>query len=86
MADISVINNVQVTEDENGNMHFEPVKEQQKPIEVDTRSTFQKICDWWNSLLVKPYVKSRNMSDTFEDRNTEGGDRKAIEVGIKMSF
>ena len=86
MADISVINNVQVTEDENGNMHFEPVKEQQKPIEVDTRSTFQKICDWWNSLLVKPYVKSRNMSDPFEDRNTECGERKAIEVGIKMSF
>ena len=40
MADIPVINNVQVTEDENGNMHFEPIKEQQKPIEVDTRSTF----------------------------------------------
>ena len=40
MADISVINNVQVTEDENGNMHFESIKEQQKPIEVDTRSTF----------------------------------------------
>ena len=86
MADIPVINNVQVTEDENGNMHFEPIKEQQKPIEVDTRSTFQKICDWWNSLLVKPYIKSRNMSDPFEDRNTESGERKAIEVGIKVSF
>ena len=86
MADISVINNVQVTEDENGNMHFEPIKAEPKPVEVDTRSTFQRLCDWWNSLLVKPYVKSRNMSDPFEDRNAEGGERKAVEVGIKVSF
>lgn len=40
MADISVINNVQVTEDENGNIHFEPIKDEPKPVEVDTRSTF----------------------------------------------
>ena len=40
MADISVINNVQVTEDENGNMHFEPIKNEPKNVEVDTRSTF----------------------------------------------
>ena len=40
MADILVINNVQVTEDENGNMHFEPIKAEPKPVEVDTRSTF----------------------------------------------
>lgn len=40
MADISVINNVQVTEDENGNMHFEPVKDELKPLELDTRSMF----------------------------------------------
>ena len=40
MADISVINNVQVTEDENGNMHFEPIKNEQKHVKVDTRSTF----------------------------------------------
>ena len=86
MADISVINNVQVTEDENGNMHFEPIKNEQKHVEVDTRSTFQRLCDWWNSLLVKPYIKSRNMSDPFGDRNTEGGEHKAVEVGIKVSF
>ena len=86
MADISVINNVQVTEDENGNIHFEPIKDEPKPVEVDTRSTFQRLCDWWNSLLVKPYVKSRNMSDPFEDCNAEGGERKAVEVAIKVSF
>ena len=86
MADISVINNVQVTEDENGNIHFEPIKDEPKPVEVDTRSTFQRLCDWWNSLLVKPYIKSRNMSDPFEDCNAEGGERKAVEVGIKVSF
>ena len=40
MADISVINNVQVTEDENGNMHFKPIKNEPKNVEVDTRSTF----------------------------------------------
>ena len=40
MADISVINNVQVTEDENGNMHFEPIKNEPKHVEVDTRSPF----------------------------------------------
>ena len=40
MADISVINNVQVTEDDNGNIHFEPIKDEPKPVEVDTRSTF----------------------------------------------
>ena len=86
MADISVINNVQVTEDENGNIHFEPIKDEPKLVEVDTRSTFQRLCDWWNSLLVKPYIKSRNMSDPFEDCNAEGGERKAVEVGIKVSF
>ena len=40
MADISAINNVQVTEDENGNMHFKPIKNEPKNVEVDTRSTF----------------------------------------------
>ena len=40
MGEISVINNVKVTEDENGNMHFEPIKDKPKLIEADTRSTF----------------------------------------------
>lgn len=85
MNDISAINNVKIETDENGNQHFTPI-EQQKPVVVDNRSWWQKVCDWWNDEPVKPYVKVRNLSDPFGDQNCDGGTHKCIEGGIKISF
>ena len=50
------------------------------------RSWWQKVCDWWNDAPVKPYVKVRNLSDPFGDKNYEGGTHKCIEGGVKISF
>ena len=83
--ELSVINNVKIETDENGNQHFTPI-EQPKPSAVDNRSWWQKVCDWWNDAPVKPYVKVRNLSDPFGDKHYEGGTHNAIEAGVKISF
>ena len=83
--ELSVINNVKIETDENGNQHFTPI-EQPKSSVVDNRSWWQKVCDWWNDAPVKPYVKVRNLSDPFGDKHYEGGTHNAIEAGVKISF
>ena len=86
MNDISIINNVKIETDENGNQHFTVIDQSPATPSVDNRSWWQKVCDWWNDAPVKPYVKVRNLSDPFGDKNYEGGTHKCIEGGIKISF
>ena len=84
--ELSVINNVKIETDENGNQHFTPIEQPKPTIVVDNRSWWQKVCDWWNDAPVKPYVKIRNLSDPFGDKHCEDGTHKATEVGIKIDF
>ena len=86
MNDISIINNVKIETDENGNQHFTPIEQPKPTIAVDNRSWWQKVCDWWNDVPVKPYVKIRNLSDPFDDQHCEGGTHNAIEAGVKINF
>ena len=85
MSEISVIGNVKIETDE-GNQHFNVIDQSPATPSVDNRSWWQKVCDWWNDAPVKPYVKIRNLSDPFGDKNYEGGTHKCIESGIKISF
>ena len=86
MSDISVIGNVKIETDENGNQHFIVIDQSPATPSVDNRSWWQKVCDWWNDAPVKPYVKVRDLSDPFGDKNYEGGAHKCIESGVKISF
>ncbi len=86
MNDISILNNVKIVTDENGNQHFTPIEQPKPTITIDNRSWWQKLYDWWNNAPVKPYTKIRDLSDPFGDKNYEGGTHKAAEVGIKISF
>ena len=86
MSKISVIGNVKIETDENSNQHFTVIDQSSATPSVDNRSWWQKVCDWWNDAPVKPYVKIRNLSDPFGDKNYEGGTHKCIESGIKISF
>ena len=86
MNDISVLDNVQIETDENGNQHFTIIEQPKLSNNIDNRSWWQKVCNWWNDAPVKPYVKVRNLSDPFGDKNYEGGTHKCIEGGIKISF
>ena len=86
MSEISVIGNVKIETDENGNQHFTVIDQSPATPSAENRSWWQKVCDWWNDATVKPYVKNRNLSDPFGDKNYEGGTHKAIEAGVKISF
>ena len=86
MNDISVLENVQIETDENGNQHFTIIEQPKQSNNIDNRSLWQKVYDWWNNSCVKPYVKVRDLSDPFGDKNYEGGTHKCIEGGIKISF
>lgn len=86
MNEISVIGNVKIETDENGNQRFTVIDQSSATLSVDNRSWWQKVCDWWNDAPVKPYVKVRNLSDPFGDKNYEDGTHKCIEGGIKISF
>ena len=86
MSEISVIGNVKIETDENSNQHFTVIDQLPAMSSIDNRSWWQKVCDWWNDAPVKPYVKVRNLSDPFGDKNYEGGTHKCIEGGIKISF
>ena len=86
MSEISVIGNVKIETDENDNQHFTVIDQSSATPSVDNRSWWQKVCDWWNDAPVKPYVKVRNLSDPFGDKNYEGGTHKCIESGVKISF
>ena len=86
MNEISAINGVKIEIDENGNQHFTLIEQPKPTVVVDNKGWWQKVCDWWNNSPVKLYVKSRNLSDPFGDKNYEGGTHKAIEAGVKISF
>ena len=86
MNDISIINNVKIETDENGNQRFTPIEQPKPTIVVDNRSWWQKVRDWWNGAPARPYVKIRNLSDPFGDKSYEGGMHSATEIGIKVSF
>lgn len=86
-ANISVINDVQITKDpETGKTHFEPIKFNQKDLSscIDDRSAWQKFLDWWNDTPVKPYIKKRNLENPFGGYDSSS--RTATEIGIKISF
>lgn len=87
MTSISVVNDVKIIDDGNGNMHFEPVEHEEKQTEQSEEcSVFQKLFNWWKSSPIVPYMKRRDLSDPFDDRNTDGGHKNAIEVGVKLKF
>lgn len=80
----TIINDVEVIED--GNVtHFIPLPDKKKP-EVNHKSTWQKICDWFTSGTITPYFKVRDLSDPFGDKNYEGGSKKSPEIGIRIRF
>lgn len=91
----TVIDDVEVTEYENGNMHFAFVdKDQQKKDKevVDDRSWLQKIVDWFkseSSLYVKigdkadPCLKRRENPEDY-DVGSDGA--ASVEVGWKWKF
>ena len=81
-----IIDGIRITTDDNGNQHFEPVEKSKPAIIVDDRSWWQKLCDWWNDAPVTPYIKKRDLSDPFGDKNYDGGTHKAWEAGIKIKF
>lgn len=86
MNDLSILDNVQIETDENGNQHFTIIEQLKQSNNIDNRSLWQKVYDWWNNSCVKPYAKIRDLSDPFADKHYDGGTHKAAEAGIKISF
>ena len=86
MNDLSILDNVQIETDENGNQHFTIIEQLKQSNNIDNRSLWQKVYDWWNNSCVKPYAKIRDLSDPFTDKHYDGGTHKAVEAGIKISF
>jgi hypothetical protein len=92
-TNISVINNVKIWTDENGIEHFQSFDgpKSHQSITLDNRSTWQKICDWWNDAHITPYIKTRDLSDPFGDRKNDPTDdgnesKSGTEIGVKISF
>ena len=89
-TDLSVIDGVKIWHE--GNVtHFIAVDDPKPQPTIDTRSWFQKLCDWWNDADVKPYAKIRDLSDPIGKRKEDpfddgSGTKKGIEIGIKVSF
>lgn len=84
-----IINGVEVTE-ENGVTHFKPIDksnvlEKVQPKKED-EGFFSKLFNWFKTSDVTPYVKCRNLSDPFGDKNYDGGCKKGYEIGIKIKF
>lgn len=80
---------IKITTYKDGSQHFESVDKPKQTIEVDNRSWWQKLKDWWNDAPVTPYVKVRDLADPFGGRDDpdKGSDGKsAVEVGIKIKF
>lgn len=80
---------VKITTYKDGSQHFETIEKDKPAIEIDNRSWWQKIKDWWNNSNVKPYVKIRDLADPFGDRDDpdKGSDgATGAEIGIKISF
>ena len=94
MNDISVLNGVKIETDENGNQHFTLVDQPKTVVQLDSRSWWQKLCDWWNDAPVKPYVTVRDLADPTRKRRSADSDdidagsdgKNAVEVGLKISF
>lgn len=92
-----IIDDVEVTEDENGNMHFAFVdkddqKEKKETQPADDRSWLQRVIDWLkseSSIYVKvgdkadPCLKRR---DTPEDQDVGSDGAPTVEVGWKWKF
>lgn len=83
---VTVIDGVRI-EDDGEVMHFTPVdKAPLSPI-ADTRSFWRKLTDWLKRSNVLPYVKIRDLSRPVDvPSSTEGGSKRGIEAGIKVSF
>lgn len=87
-----VIDRVKITSDGDFD-HFEIIDEpiQHKAPDVDQRSWWQKLKDWWNDAPVTPYVKTRDLADPLGDRADDpfdmmDGNPTGVEVGIKVKF
>lgn len=84
-----IINGVEVTDD--GEVtRFRPI-DNPKPVEnlqpkKEEGGFFTKIFNWFKTSNVTPYVKCRNLSDPFGDKNYEGGCKSGYEIGIKIKF
>jgi len=91
---VSVIekDGVRITTYSDGSQHFESIEKSKPTIEVDNRSWWQKLKDWWNNAPVTPYVKVRDLADPFGDRKANGDPdagcdgATGVEVGIKIKF
>lgn len=89
MADEKIIDGIRIIED--GNVtHFVPVEEPgektQEPTAERKPGLIRRICDWWKSSWIKPYVKIRDRADPFGDNPVEGGGAPGIEAGIRIDF
>lgn len=90
---IEILDNVKIITFDDGSQQFTPVEQPKPTIEVDNRSWWQKLYDWWNDAPVKPYVKIRDLADPtgsrvsdIDDRDASCDGKNAVEVGIKISF
>lgn len=88
----TIIDDVEVIE-EDGVTRFIPLPKKDKKIEIDHRSTWNKICDWFKNGKVTPYVKIRDLADPTGDRARDsfdsdvGSDGKQCgEIGIRIRF
>jgi len=86
-----IINDVELIQD--GDVtHFKPIsKNNQKPQEdlqpkKEEGGFFSKIVNWFKTSKVTPYVKNRNLSDPFGDKNYNGGCKDGYEIGLKIKF
>ncbi len=83
-----IINGVEVTED--GDItHFKPIDNPNVLEKVQPKKDegfFSKIFNWFKTSDVTPYVKRRNLSDPFNDKNYDDGCKNGYEIGIKIKF
>ena len=91
MADITkeIIDGIEVIHEGNTTI-FRPIdeknNEEKKEIKYDDRFWFEKLIDKYNDMPIKPYVRSRDLSDPFGDSDHEYGRKNSVEVGINISF
>ena len=91
-----IINNIEITTDENGNQHFKILDLNNDNIQLKNKrseSFWQKIKNWWNNSNAQPYIKVRDLGDPLNnrknnplDQNAGSDGKKGIEIGIKFDF
>ena len=42
--------------------------------------------DAYKNLPIAPYLKKRDLSDPFGEHNYEGGNKEALEIGLRFNF